>query len=276
MSLSYIFKLSRPRFWMYTAGPFFLGAIFSGINNLDWVSFLIGFFYFIIFGNLLIYSINDIFDYETDIKNPKKSKKEVLVNFKIANIVFITSIVFSFLYAIYLKNNVARIIFLGFLFFSIFYSAKPIRFKTIPFLDSSSNILYAIPGFLSYYIFSENIISIKIFLAAYFWVFSMHLYSAIPDIEYDKKSKTPTTATFLGFNNSLLLCGIFWLFFSLIMISYQNLGLIRYLSLFYPVMIIITFFKPKKIDNLYWLFPYLTNILGFLIVIREILLSGLF
>gem|GEM_PF-2272145 len=39
-----------------------------------------------------------------------------------------------------------------FRFFGIFYSSKPIRAKTIPFIDGIFNILYIIPGLLGYFL----------------------------------------------------------------------------------------------------------------------------
>ena len=71
-------QLSRPRFWLYTLGPFTLPifAQFPGIA-LEWPALLIGFLYFSLPANLFIYGINDIFDQETDARNAKKEGYEL-------------------------------------------------------------------------------------------------------------------------------------------------------------------------------------------------------
>jgi 4-hydroxybenzoate polyprenyltransferase len=82
---------------------------------------------------------------------------------------------------------------------------KPFRLKSIPFLDSLSNILYVIPAFSYYIAVTGQQIDSWIILGALAWNAGMHLYSAIPDIEPDKQTKINTTAVFLGEKKSLYL-----------------------------------------------------------------------
>ncbi len=79
--LRFLLKVSRPRFWIYIFGPYIVGlaaaASYAGeLNNGG--SMIFG-LYFLLPANLLVYGINDIFDYETDKLNAKKSEYEVLV-----------------------------------------------------------------------------------------------------------------------------------------------------------------------------------------------------
>ena len=80
-----------------------------------------------------------------------------------------------------------RLIFGIFLFLSYFYSAKPIRFKDKPFLDFSSNYLYVMPGIFGFYLVSGSMPALIILVGAYMHISAMHIFSAIPDIEFDKK-----------------------------------------------------------------------------------------
>ena len=96
------------------------------------------------------------------------------------------------------------------LFFSIFYSAPPIRAKTKPFLDSAFNILYLFPGYVGYVIANyydlSGVFSPYVFFAGAAWVMAMHAYSAVPDITADKAAGLQTIATVLGVRGTLWLC----------------------------------------------------------------------
>ena len=77
----FLLKVSRPRFWLYIFGPFLVGLA-AGADS--WRDFLrldtiLSAVYFLFPANVLIYGINDIFDFETDRRNPKKAEYEMLV-----------------------------------------------------------------------------------------------------------------------------------------------------------------------------------------------------
>ena len=74
MKLSYLLKISRPRFWIYLLGPYLIGIIAATdtVDILYTIPFWIGFLYFLFPANLLIYGANDISDYQTDQHNQKK------------------------------------------------------------------------------------------------------------------------------------------------------------------------------------------------------------
>ena len=65
---------SRPLSWINTALPF-LAASFAALQGLD-AAVLLGFAYFLVPYNLLMYGVNDIFDYESDLRNPRKRSAE--------------------------------------------------------------------------------------------------------------------------------------------------------------------------------------------------------
>jgi 4-hydroxybenzoate polyprenyltransferase len=76
-----IVRISRPRFWLYLFGPYLVGLAAAATSASDFVrvdSILFG-LYFLLPANLLVYGINDIFDFETDRLNPKKTEYEMLV-----------------------------------------------------------------------------------------------------------------------------------------------------------------------------------------------------
>ncbi len=74
-----LFVSSRPISWVNTAYPF--GAAYllgSGVGvdgggGFSLVAFLVGVVYFLVPYNLAMYGINDVFDYESDLRNPGRA-----------------------------------------------------------------------------------------------------------------------------------------------------------------------------------------------------------
>ena len=265
--LKLIFKISRFRFWIYTGGTYVVGYAL-GFNNifdffrLDYYVYLI---YFFLLANIFIYGVNDYWDKETDKNNPKKEEKEYRMEDKerksLLRTLYFVGIISIILMAF--QDNIERLIFLIFLFLSYFYSAKPLRFKQVPFLDFSSNYLYIMPGIFSYYMISKTLPPLIFLLGAFFHIAAMHIFSAVPDIQYDKEAKITTTPVFIGERLSLLLCLIFWGILSGIVLVSANFNLLSYLVLIYPTFPLLLLLKKElKIEKLYWYLPYVNTTLG--------------
>jgi len=75
----YLLKLSRPRFWLYLAGPVAVGVVYASASTADLFTptTLTLFAYFLLPANVLLYGVNDVFDADVDEKNPKKEGREV-------------------------------------------------------------------------------------------------------------------------------------------------------------------------------------------------------
>lgn len=259
-------KISRYRFWFYTAGPFLLGIIL-GIDSIEEILnpqmfFLL--FYFLIPFNFFIYAINDYFDQDTDIFNPKKTnqetayKKEFLPIFKFG----LTTFVLFSIVAVLLLNPLNRHLLIFLILISFFYSAPPLRFKSKPFIDSLSNVLYAIPGFIGFlYISNTSTLPFEAIYIGIAYTGAMHLFSAVPDIESDKKAKLKTTAVFFGEKISLYLCLFLWFSISILLLNINKFLFI--VSLIYPFTVLYVIFN-KNVSRVYWWFPYINTIVGFL------------
>lgn len=125
--LNFLIKVSRPRFWIYVFGPYLLGlaaGATSGSHLLS-VSVIAYAAYFLFPANLLIYGVNDIFDFDTDKLNPKKQEYETLVRPEerrgLTLAILITNV--PFIVGAFLLNGVAKIAIAAFLLLSIFYSS---------------------------------------------------------------------------------------------------------------------------------------------------------
>ena len=265
--LKFIFKISRFRFWIYTGGTYVVGyalgfSVFGDFLRPEYYLYLL---YFFFPANIFIYGVNDYWDEDTDKLNPKKDEKE----YRIATIererllkviLMVTGIS---LVLMLFQDNVERIIFASFLLLSYFYSAKPLRFKQKPFLDFASNYLYIMPGIFAYYLASNEIPPLIYMLGAFFHISAMHIFSAIPDIKYDKKANINTTPVFIGEKASLLLCLIFWLGLSFIIIYLTGFFPLSFLVLLYPLFpFLLLIKKDLNINDLYWYLPYVNTILG--------------
>ncbi len=208
-----IYRLSRPRFWLYVLGPYLIGIIASypRYHTPLWLICLFG-IYFLFPANILIYGVNDIFDHDTDQWNDKKKTYESSVAKKEQKALWyiITMSTLPFVCFLIFLPWQSIGIFFAFLFFGIGYSAPPIRAKTIPILDSMFNILYFLPGAFAYTLVTNNIPPLSLWLLGLAWCMAMHAYSAIPDIEADQKAKLHTIATFFGKNVTLVLCALLY------------------------------------------------------------------
>jgi lycopene elongase/hydratase (dihydrobisanhydrobacterioruberin-forming) len=268
--LKILFKISRPRFWLYLAGPFLIGA--AATNSMlifkdPW--FYILFLYFLIFANIYLYGINDYFDNDTDKYNIKKESKESRLDSissrKIVLYYILFFILISNLILWLLPNTQSQLFLIIFLFLATFYSAPPLRFKKRTIVDSLSNVLYIIPALVSFnLIFTKFGVDWLIIVSAWSWAAAMHLFSAIPDIEPDKKAGLKTTAILFKEKGSLWLCFLLWLLFSLIIILKGQLFPLSFLFLIYPLIPFYLVIKKIPAEKVYWYFPYITGILGFL------------
>lgn len=221
--------------------------------------------YFFIPANIFIYGVNDYWDMETDILNPKKDEKEYRIELqerkKLLNIIFL--ILGISLVLLIFQNMGERVIFSLFIILSYFYSARPFRFKDKPFLDFSSNYLYVMPGIFAFYLVSGSLPSLLILAGAYMHISAMHIFSAVPDIEYDREAGINTTPVYMGEKASLFLCLLFWLGLSFIVIYLAGFFPLSFLVLLYPLFPLLLLIKRSlKIEEVYWYLPYVNTALG--------------
>lgn len=214
--LLWFVKTSRPRFWIYICWSYLVWIVswwdFSNTGQIislfsfQVIRFLI---YFSYPANLLVYGINDIFDYETDKLNPKKTWYEDALNPAKQTALRTTIIVLNlpFLFLSILPNSESYIWLIIFVLSAIFYSAPPLRAKTKPIIDTIvSALVYIAPWFVWFYISWWTGFDWRIFLALLARNMAMHAYSAIPDIESDTQAGINTVATLYGKNATLWFC----------------------------------------------------------------------
>ena len=214
--IKHMVRISRPRFWMYTVGPYILGTFATAPSYATFVSprFWIYLLFFVVAANVLIYGVNDLADTDTDLHNDKKGSYEIrLQKQQRAATVVACGLAFGALVVAVVGQSMLTAVLMGiFLVLSIGYSVPPLRFKARPVFDSVSNVLYAMPGFMAATIWAPtSAIPVSAIAASWLWCMAMHTFSAIPDVTADKKAGLATTATWLGVRGALIYCGLCWL-----------------------------------------------------------------
>ncbi len=281
MSWRRYLSISRPRFWLYELGTFALGVLLAYPFAPE-VSFtLIALFalYFLFPGNLLIYGINDVYDYETDLRNPKKTGYEDVLqpalHIPVLRMVALTTAPFVLL-SLTLPHS-ALVSFLVFIFFAVFYSMPPVRAKARPGLDSLFSAgHYVATGVFGFYLAGGTGDVTLLVLAGMLWATAMHAYSAVPDIEADTAAGLATVATFLGKSRTIIVCALLYLAaWVTLYLWLEDMALLLALP-YLAVMAASLRATPERLWQLYTYFPWLNTVVGMVLVLTLLHLKGFF
>ena len=203
--------ISRPLLWINTVGPATIGMWLAG-NLFAWGALPILLWLTLPF-NLLIYGVNDVFDQETDAKNPRKGTLEGAridrseVRPLMLGVIFTNApfMIYALLFAPFSATAwmlLYALVFLG-------YSVPPARFKARPYLDSLSNAAYAFPlVFVPLALGEAPVWSAALGLMA--WSAAKHTFDAVQDVDEDRRAGITTTAVRLGPDGVVLWSGALW------------------------------------------------------------------
>jgi 4-hydroxybenzoate polyprenyltransferase len=263
--LRYLFKVSRPRFWLYLAGPVAVGVVYAAraVDGLFTPATLALFAYFLLPANVLLYGVNDVFDADVDEDNPKKEKREVRYGGDALVPAAVGLCVLLAFVPVALTPPLAWPWVAGFLALGVAYSAPPLRLKTRPPLDSVSNGLYVLPGAGAYAAVAGAQPPLLAVAGGWIWSMAMHTFSAIPDIEPDRAAGIETTATRLGERLTYVYCGAAW---TLAAVAFGlldvRLGLLLGL---YPLAVALVATSSIAVSRAYWWYPAVNTVVGALL-----------
>ena len=260
--MAYLFTLSRPRFWLYLAGPVVVGVAYAAgdVPGLFAPIAFALFGYFLVPANVYLYGINDVFDRDVDETNPKKEGREARFSGD-AWVVAVVAIAGLLLVPLAAATPAVAWPYLAaYAVLATEYSAPPLRFKTTPFLDSLSNGLYVLPGAAAYAAVAGQHPPLPALAGAWLWTMAMHTFSAIPDIEPDRAAGIRTTATVLGESRTYAYCFATWTAAAIAfaVVDYR-LGLALGV---YPAFVAWVARSSIAVDRAYWWFPYLNTVVG--------------
>lgn len=196
-----LFVSSRPLSWVNTAFPFAAAYLYftSSIDPL----FIIGTLFFLIPYNLLMYGINDVYDYESDLRNPRKGSVEgAVVAKKYHRFLLQWSSLLPVPFIItlgILGNPISALVLAGCLFFVVAYSLKGLRFKEIPVLDSITSSLH----FVGPLLYALSLVgwpaeAWPIVFAFFLWGIASQSFGAVQDIIADRAGGLQSIATVFG------------------------------------------------------------------------------
>jgi 4-hydroxybenzoate polyprenyltransferase len=229
-ALKQLFWSSRPISWINTAYPF--AATYLFITREISIELILGTLFFLIPYNLLMYGINDVFDYESDLRNPRKGGIEgALLAPKWHRLTIWSAVLSCLPFVIYLLavgtlNSAAWL--LLFVFTVVAYSAKGLRFKEKPFLDSLTSASH----FVGPMIFGAALAGadlgepklLAMILSFTLWGVASHAFGAVQDVKADREGSISSIATVIGARATTRFAFMAYLFAGVLLLTVGDLA----------------------------------------------------
>ncbi|GAA2083965.1 prenyltransferase [Aeromicrobium tamlense] len=203
---------SRPLSWINTAFPFGAAYLLAD-GGLD-AAFWIGCIWFLIPYNLMMYGINDVFDYESDLRNPRKGGVEgIVLDQRVHRLTIWSSVVTNVPFVVVLAamgSAVSNLVLAISIFAVIAYSAPVLRFKERPFLDSiTSSTHFVSPAVFGLALAAARGSDVEVtvpvvaaLLGFFAWGIGSHAFGAVQDVMADRAAGIGSIGTALGARNT--------------------------------------------------------------------------
>jgi 4-hydroxybenzoate polyprenyltransferase len=244
-ALRSLFWSSRPVSWVNTAFPFFAAYLFVA-EQID-LTLVIGSLFFLIPYNFLMYGINDVFDYESDLRNPRKGGIEgALLDPKYHKTTIWSSIGFAAVFVVYLLfvgSDAADFWLLVTLAAVLAYSVPKLRFKERPFLDSFTSAVHFVgPLVYGLVLAGSSLIDAKVIavIAAFMgWGMASHAFGAVQDVRADREAGIKSVATQIGARSTVRFAFVLYLLAAAVIMTIGWHGVVASLAVV-PYLVIIS------------------------------------
>ncbi|BDZ48236.1 prenyltransferase [Frondihabitans sucicola] len=174
-------------------------------GQVDWLIAVVGIVYFLVPYNLAMYGINDVYDYESDLRNPRKGGVEGAMldrrfHASILRAVVITNVPFLVFFVL-VGSPLSWLVLAVSVFAVVAYSLGGLRFKERPALDSLTSSTHftspAVYGLvLAGVVFTPQLFAL---LGAFFlWGMASHAFGAVQDVVADREGGIASIATVFG------------------------------------------------------------------------------
>lgn len=194
---------SRPVSWINTAYPFAAAYLLAG-GGVGW-AWVVGTVYFLVPYNLLMYGINDVFDYESDLRNPRKGGIEGIVLGRRWHTVTLWAAALSNLpflgYLLAVGSAASAAVLAVSVLAVVAYSAPGLRFKEKPLLDSvTSSTHFVSPAVFGVALAGGSFTApVLAALTGFFlWGMASQAFGAVQDLTADRAASIGSVATWLG------------------------------------------------------------------------------
>ena len=204
-----VLAASRPFSWVNTAYPFAAGYLMATGGRID-VALVVGTLYFLGPYNLLMYGVNDVFDYESDLRNPRKGGIEGgladpatarSVHRRILWACVVTNVPFL-VWLLALGGAAAGVVLALVVFGVVAYSAPRLRFKERPVLDSLTSAMHFVGPLLYALVLVGADLAARtawpVLVAFVAWGMASHAFGAVQDVRADREGGLASVATVLG------------------------------------------------------------------------------
>ena len=215
---------SRPLSWINTAFPF-AAAYLLTTGRAD-AAFIVGTVYFLIPYNLALYGINDVFDFESDQRNPRKGGVEgAVLGRTMHRRVLLAAVVTNVPFLVWLVaiGSLQSSLVLAFSLFALLaYSVPGLRFKEVPFLDSvTSSTHFVSPAVFGLVLAGANFTPqlLAVLLAFLLWGIGSHAFGAVQDVVPDREGGLASIATALGARRTVRFAIAAWVLAGLAMLA---------------------------------------------------------
>lgn len=198
-----LFVSSRPVSWINTAFPFAAAYVLT-TRQID-APLIVGAIFFLVPYNLAMYGVNDVFDYESDLRNPRKGGTHGAVLDKRMHRITLWASALScvpfVVYLVAIGSPLSWLVLAISLFFVVFYSAPPLRLKERPFADSMTSSIHffspAVYGLvLAGATWTWQLVAVLVAFAL--WGIASHAFGAVQDVEADRAADISSIATARG------------------------------------------------------------------------------
>ena len=240
-----LFWSSRPVSWVNTAFPFFAAYLFVS-EQID-ITLILGTLFFLIPYNFLMYGINDVFDYESDLRNPRKGGIEgALLDPKYHALTIWASVGFAAFFVVYLLlvGSLEANLWLGLTLLAVLaYSVPGLRFKERPFLDSFTSAVHFVgPMVYGLVLAGSSIADPKVIavIAAFIgWGMASHAFGAVQDVRADREAGIKSVATQIGARNTVRFAFVLYIVSALVIMTIGWHGVVASLAVV-PYLVIIS------------------------------------
>jgi len=242
-TLQALFVSSRPLSWVNTAFPFAaayllvqlttpvefglfesdprgvdFGFVAGSPGPVDWFVLVVGTLYFLVPYNLAMYGINDVFDYESDLRNPRKGGVEgALLDRSFHRVTLVAVVVTNVPFLVFLVavgDPLSWLVLAVSIFAVVAYSAPRLRFKERPFVDSlTSSTHFVSPAVYGLVLAGATFTApLWALLAAFFlWGIASHAFGAVQDVVADREAGIGSVATVVGARTTVRLAVVAYL-----------------------------------------------------------------
>jgi 4-hydroxybenzoate polyprenyltransferase len=194
---------SRPVSWINTAYPF-AAAYLLTTREID-ATLIIGLLFFLVPYNLAMYGVNDVFDYESDLRNPRKGGAHGAVLDRRMHPVTLWAAGLScapfLVYLVAVGDPLSWLVLALSMFFVVFYSAPPLRLKERPFADSLTSSIHFFSPAVYGLILADATWTfplVTIIVAFALWGIASHAFGAVQDVVADREAGIASIATVRG------------------------------------------------------------------------------